>query len=737
MPKRNDLSSVLIIGSGPIIISQACEFDYSGVQACKALREEGYKVILVNSNPATIMTDPEVADIIYIEPIIPEIISSIIDKHLPDALLPTMGGQIALNTAIELEEMGILTKYKVELIGAKVPNIKKAEDRSLFRKAMMRIGLDFPKSFIISSLDEARNYLEKLTFPMVVRPSFTLGGSGSNIIYKEADFERAILHALNTSPMRQALLEEYLFGWKEFEFEMMRDSSGNCIVVCAIENINPMGVHTGDSITVAPALTLTDKEFQHMRNMAIAIMREIGIDTGGANVQFAVNPYDGRVKVIEMNPRVSRSSALASKATGFPIAKIAAKLAVGFTLDEIPNEITKTTFAAFEPAIDYIVTKIPRFSFEKFPEVNSYLTTSMKSVGEVMAIGRNFIESFQKAIISLERGLCGFDEVSFLDNNKEKRIQVIKEYLSQPTPDQFLYIAEAFRAGLSVEEIQNLCQYDPWFLNQIKRIIEVENIIKKEGLPKDVQQLQHIKSLGFSNKRLASLTRTTEWQIQDQLSKYKVLSTYKRVDTCAAEFPSSTPYLYSTYETHFSEIDNCEAEISNKEKVIIIGSGPNRISQGIEFDYCCVQASIALKKLGYETIMINCNPETVSTDYSISDRLYFEPLTEEYVLSIVQKEQSNGTLRGVIAQFGGQTPLNLIKSLSKANIPILGTSSESIDLAEDRHKFSELAMKLKLRQPKNIIANSKEEILELSNEIGYPFICRPSYVIGGHSVILP
>lgn len=734
MPKRIDLNSILIIGSGPIIISQACEFDYSGVQACKALREEGYKVILVNSNPATIMTDPEVADIIYIEPIIPEIISSIIEKHLPDALLPTMGGQIALNTAIELEEMGILTKYNVELIGAKIPNIKKAEDRSLFRKAMMRIGLDFPRSFIISSLDEACSFSEKLTFPMVVRPSFTLGGSGSNIIYKDTDFERTILHALNTSPIKQALLEEYLFGWKEFEFEMMRDKAGNCIVVCAIENVNPMGVHTGDSITVAPALTLTDKEFQNMRDMAIAIMREIGIDTGGANVQFAVNPSDGRVKVIEMNPRVSRSSALASKATGFPIAKIAAKLAVGFTLDEIPNEITKTTFAAFEPVIDYIVTKIPRFSFEKFPEVNTYLSTSMKSVGEVMAIGRTFIESFQKAIISLESGLSGFDEITSLPKSKRKRIQIIKEYLSKPTQDQFLYIAEAFRVGLPMGEIRSLCQYDPWFLNQIKKIVDVEDIVKKEGLPKGIKQLQYIKSLGFSNKRLAKLTETTEQKIRNQLLKHKIFPSYKRVDTCAAEFLSLTSYLYSTYETHFSKTDNCEAEISNKEKVIIIGSGPNRISQGIEFDYCCAQGSIALKKLGYETIMINCNPETVSTDYSISDRLYFEPLTEEYVLPIIQKEQSNGTLRGVIAQFGGQTPLNLIKSLSKANIPILGTPSKSIDLAEDRHKFSALAMRLDLRQPKNMVANSKEEILELSNKIGYPIIFRPSYVIGGHSM---
>jgi carbamoyl-phosphate synthase large subunit len=734
MPKRADLNSILVIGSGPIIIGQACEFDYAGVQACKALREEGYKVILINSNPATIMTDPEIADIIYIEPIIPEIIENIIQRHLPDALLPTMGGQIALNTAIELEKRGILDRYNVELIGAKASNIQKAEDRFKFRESMKGIGLDLPKSFIISNLEESWDSLRELKFPMVVRSSFTLGGSGGNVIYKKEAFEKAILEALNASPIKQALLEEYLLGWKEFEFEMMRDKAGNCIVICAIENMTPMGIHTGDSITVAPALTLTDKEFQHMRNMAIAIMTEIGIEAGGANVQFAINPRDGRIVVIEMNPRVSRSSALASKATGFPIAKISAKLAVGFTLDEIPNEITKTTFAAFEPAIDYIVTKIPRFSFEKFPGVNSYLTTSMKSVGEVMAIGRTFIESFQKAISSLEAGLSGFDDLIHLPTNINERIKIIKDHLTRPEQDQFLYIAEAFRAGLSTEEVQGLCQYDPWFLNQIKRVIKIENVIRKKGLPKTSQQLKYLKSLGFSNKRLAHLANLSEPEIYNQLLNHKIAPSYKRVDTCAAEFASSTPYFYSNYETHFSNIDNCEADVSDKEKVIIIGSGPNRISQGIEFDYSCVQAALSLKELGYETIMVNCNPETVSTDFTVSDRLYFEPLTEEYILSIIHKEKSNGTLKGVIIQLGGQTPLNLIHALSNANIPILGTPFSSIELVENRQKFSELLTKLKLKQPKNASANCKEEILELSNEIGYPLIFRPSYVIGGHGM---
>lgn len=736
MPKRTDLNSILVIGSGPIIIGQACEFDYSGVQACKALREEGYEIILVNPNPATIMTDPQIADTVYVEPIIPEIISKIIKKHLPDALLPTMGGQIALNTAIQLEESGILAQYNVELIGAKAPNIKKAEDRSKFQEAMKQLGLNIPKGFHISSLDEAYICLKELTFPLVVRSSFTLGGIGGHIIYKKDDFEDFILQALNLSPIKQALLEEYLFGWKEFELEMMRDNKGNCVVVCAIENINPMGVHTGDSITVAPSLTLTDKEFQNMRDMAIAIMYEIGIDTGGANVQFAVNPRDGRIVVIEMNPRVSRSSALASKATGFPIARISAKLAVGLTLDEIPNEITKTTYAAFEPAIDYVVTKIPRFSFEKLPEANLNLSTSMKSVGEVMAIGRTFKESFQKAISSLEIGLNGLDELNCLPANKIERLQIIKNHLLKPTPNQFLYIAEAFRENLSTNEIHEYCQYDLWFLNQIKQLVEVENVIKKEGLPDTSYELKYLKSLGFTNKRLAQLTNTAEQNINQLFINHKIYPSFKRVDTCAAEFESSTPYLYSTYETNFSETDNCEAGVSNKEKIIIIGSGPNRISQGIEFDYCCVHASLTLKNFGYETIIINCNPETVSTDYTISDRLYFEPLTEEMVLSIIQKEMSNGILKGVIIQLGGQTPINLIPALAAANIPILGTSYKSIELAEDRHKFSQLLSMIGLKQPFNTIANCSSEILNLCKEVGYPVILRPSYVIGGHNMAI-
>ena len=734
MPKRTDINSILIIGSGPIVIGQACEFDYSGVQACRALQEEGYKTILINSNPATIMTDPEVADKIYLEPIIPESIEDIIKKEQPDALLSTMGGQVALNVAMELEEKGILKKYNVELIGAKSENIKKAEDRSLFREAMKKISVPVPKSFVVKTLEEALSYVKELTFPLVIRPSFTLGGKGGSTIFERKEFEEKILQALESSPIKQALLEEYLLGWKEFELEMMRDKADNCIVVCSIENINPMGIHTGDSITVAPALTLTDKEFQTMRNMAISIMREIGIDTGGANVQFAVNPKDGRTVVIEMNPRVSRSSALASKATGFPIAKISAKLAVGFTLDEILNDITKKTTAAFEPALDYVVTKIPRFSFDKFPEANPYLTTSMKSIGEVMGIGRTFIVSFQKAINSLENGLNGFNEIGSLPISQEERIERIKHYLKSPTDIQFLYIAEAFRNGLNVEDIHGYCYYDPWFLEQIEKIIKIEEVIKNCGLPDNPQQLQYIKSLGFSNARLAQLTQKDERFISKDLREQGVSPVYKRVDTCAGEFPSSTPYLYSTYETHFSDLQNCEADVSDKEKVIIIGSGPNRIGQGIEFDYCCVQASLALRELGYETVMVNCNPETVSTDYTISDRLYFEPLKEEYVLNIIQKEQSKGTLKGVITQLGGQTPLNLISSLVKGNIPILGTSPDSIDTAEDRLKFRKLLSKLNLNQPINRAARSEKEVLFFCKEVKYPLILRPSYVIGGHKM---
>ena len=729
MPKRTDIKSILIIGAGPIIIGQACEFDYSGVQACKALREEGYRVILINPNPATIMTDPEVADAIYIEPINLDIIEQIIIKEKPDALLSTMGGQVALNAAMELEEAGILKKYHVELIGAKPSNIKKAEDRAEFCKAMLANGIDVPKSFIIKSLVEAKQYIKELKFPVVIRPSFTLGGKGGSIIRNISDLEKKVAHALESSPINQALLEEYLEGWKEFEFEMMRDKADNCIVVCSIENINPMGVHTGDSITVAPALTLTDKEFQNLRNIAISVMREIGIDTGGANVQFAVNPKDGGVVVIEVNPRVSRSSALASKATGLPIAKISAKLAVGLTLDEIPNEITKTTYASFEPTIDYIVTKIPRFAFDKFPHADPHLTVSMKSIGEVMAIGRTFIESMQKALVSLEIGLDGFDEIR-PSPTKETIIQKLKN----PTLDQVLYVAEAFREGMILEEVHSHCHYDVWFLEQIQKLIHVEQLLKKESLPNNPYQLRYIKSLGFSNSRLAQLTSLSEENVSQKLIQYNITPSYKRIDTCAAEFPSSTPYLYSTHETHFSSIENCDAEISNREKVIIIGSGPNRIGQGIEFDYCCVQASLALKDLGYETIMINCNPETVSTDYTISDRLYFEPLQREYVFNIIRKEQSCGTVKGVIIQFGGQTPLNLISALREANIPILGTSPAAINLAENRQKFSQFLSTINLKQPLNQAANSEADIVAFCDTMPYPLILRPSYVIGGHKM---
>ena len=734
MPKRTDIKSILIIGSGPIVIGQACEFDYSGVQACNALREEGYRVILINPNPATIMTDPEMADAIYIEPITLDIITQIIEKERPDALLSTMGGQVALNAAMELEEKGVLKKYHVELIGAKAPNIKRAEDRSLFRDAMFSIGVDVPKSFIVSCLSEAKQYIKEFQFPVVVRPSFTLGGKGSSIIRNEKEYTRKITHALENSPIKQALLEEYLEGWKEFEFEMMRDKANNCIVVCSIENINPMGVHTGDSITVAPALTLTDKEFQNMRDIAIAVMREIDIDTGGANVQFAVNPRDGHIVVIEVNPRVSRSSALASKATGFPIAKISAKLAVGLTLDEIPNEITKTTYAAFEPTLDYVVTKIPRFSFDKFPQANPHLTTSMKSIGEVMAIGRTFIESLQKALISLENGLHGFGSITSLPSLKGECLKEIIKNLKVPTAEQILYIAEAFRVGMTLEDVHAHCHYDPWFLEQIKTLIHVEENIKSEGLPDTLNQLKYIKSLGFSNARLSQLTSLSEERVSQRFLRHSVKPSYKRVDTCSAEFSSSTPYLYSTFETHFSNIENCEAEVSDREKVIIIGSGPNRIGQGIEFDYCCVQASLALKNMGYETIMINCNPETVSTDYTVSDRLYFEPLQKEYVLNIIRKEQSRGILKGVIIQLGGQTPLNLIPALREENIPILGTSPDTIDLTENRQKFSAFLSKIKLNQPLNRAANSRDELVSLCKDIPYPLILRPSYVIGGHKM---
>ncbi len=734
MPKRTDISSILIIGAGPIIIGQACEFDYSGVQACKALREEGYRVILVNPNPATIMTDPGVADAVYIDPITIQMLKEIIEKEQPDALLPTMGGQTALNSAIELEELGLLEKYNVELIGARSDNIKKAEDRSQFRAIMTKIGLNVPRSFVIESFAEAKKCLTQMRFPIVVRPSFTLGGKGGNVVRSQQDLKKSLEQALEASPIHQVLLEEYLEGWKEFEFEMMRDKAGNCVVVCSIENVNPMGVHTGDSITVAPALTLTDKEYQNLRRMAIQVMQEIGIDTGGANVQFAVNPENGDIVVIEINPRVSRSSALASKATGFPIAKISAKLAVGLTLDEIPNEITKTTYAAFEPSIDYIVTKMPRFSFDKFPEATPFLTTAMKSIGEVMSIGRTFTESLQKALVSLEQGFRGLDEVCSPDLSEEGRLGEIQFYLKNPTPDQLLYIAEAFREGMCLDIIQSCCHYDPWFLKQIESLVRVENLLKEKGLPTDPFQLRYIKSLGFSNERLADLTGVNAREIHQTLLEKKIFPVYKRVDTCAGEFPSWTPYLYSTCETNFSESNTCEASPSEREKVIILGSGPNRIGQGIEFDFCCVQASLALKESGYETVMVNCNPETVSTDYTVSDRLYFEPLQDEYVLGLIKKEQSAGLVKGVVVQLGGQTPLNLIQALQRENIPILGTSPENIDLAENRPKFSCLLKALGLKQPFNQAACTQDDIVSFGQKRQYPLILRPSHVIGGQNM---
>ncbi len=734
MPKRTDIKTIFIIGSGPIIIGQACEFDYSGVQACKALREDGYKVILINPNPATIMTDPEIADKVYIEPIETTILTDIIIKHKPDALLPTMGGQTALNAAMELEKKGVLKKFNVELIGAASESIKKAEDRKIFQKSMQNIGVDVPKSFSLNQFTEMDQFIDTLQFPVIVRSSFTLGGKGGHIIKEKTDCYEHIKRALNSSPIKQALVEEYLEGWKEFELEMMRDSGDNCVVICSIENINPMGVHTGDSITVAPALTLTDKEFQNMRNIAIKVMREINISAGGANVQFAVNPKNGRVVVIEINPRVSRSSALASKATGFPIAKISAKLAVGYTLDEIPNDITKKTYAAFEPTLDYVVTKIPRFSFEKFPKSNPYLGPSMKSIGEVMAIGRNFAESFQKAIISLEKDLTGLDKPPSFSNSKEEQLKKIIHFLMNPTELQFLYVSEAFRLGLSIEQVHQYTQYDFWFLEQIRNLVSIEDLISSQKKSITKEDMKYIKSMGFSNKRIASLTKQSIDDVNDYMNTHNILPVYKRVDTCAAEFSSSTPYLYSTHEVNYSNADNCEANISDKEKIIILGSGPNRIGQGIEFDYCCVQASIALKELGYETIMVNCNPETVSTDYTVSDRLYFEPLDSEYVLNLIKKEKSKGKLKGVITQLGGQTPLSLISILEKEKIPLLGTSAKSIDLAENRKKFSEILLKEGFEQPINFSAHNKEELISFSKKIQYPVILRPSYVIGGQNM---
>ena len=730
MPKRTDIKSILIIGAGPIVIGQACEFDYSGAQACKALRAEGYRVILVNSNPATIMTDPGLADATYVEPITLDMVEKIIAKERPDALLPTMGGQTALNTAMQLEAAGVLKKYGVELIGAKAEVLDRAEDRLKFRDAMAEIGIESPKSVIAHSMEEARAALVVVGLPAVIRPSFTLGGTGGGIAYNREEFERIITSGLDASPTTEVLVEESVLGWKEFEMEVVRDSADNCIIVCAIENVDPMGIHTGDSVTVAPALTLTDKEYQIMRDASIACLRKIGVDTGGSNVQFAVNPADGRLVVIEMNPRVSRSSALASKATGFPIAKVAAKLAVGYTLDELANDITKVTPASFEPTIDYVVVKIPRFTFEKFPGTPAMLTTSMKSVGEAMAIGRSFAEALQKGLRSMETGLAGLDPV---EAPGDGTLDAYRFALSQPKPDRILMAAQALRAGLSVADVHDACKFDPWFLRELLRIVEAERAVEAGGLPQDAMGLRTLKALGFSDKRLSVLAGIKEPAVTALRAKLGVLPVYRRIDTCAGEFASATPYMYSTYEGGFGT-PVCEADPSAREKIIILGGGPNRIGQGIEFDYCCVHAAYALREAGFETIIINCNPETVSTDYDTSDRLYFEPLTGEDVIAIVRREQQNGTVLGCIVQYGGQTPLKLSQSLSKEGIPILGTSADAIDMAEDRERFQVMLKKLGLRQPENGIARSVEEAITISERIGFPVVIRPSYVLGGRAM---
>ncbi len=728
MPKRKDLKKILVVGAGPIVIGQACEFDYSGTQACKALKDEGYKVILINSNPATIMTDPNVADKTYIEPITLEILEKIIQKEKPDAILPTMGGQTALNLAMEAEKKGVLKKYKIELIGAKSKAIENAEDRKKFRKNMLDIGLDLPKSKIIKKYKDANIALKKIGLPAIIRPAFTLGGLGGGIAKNKNDFFKIVKNGLQESPVSQVLIEECLEGWKEFEMEVVRDKNDNCIIICSIENVDPMGIHTGDSITIAPALTLTDKEYQVMRNASIACLRRIGVETGGSNVQFAINPKNGRMVIIEMNPRVSRSSALASKATGFPIAKIAAKLSIGYTLDELKNEITKTTPASFEPTIDYVVTKIPRFTFEKFSQSPAILGTSMKSVGEAMAIGRNFKESLQKALSSLEIGLSGLDRIFNL-NKKE-----IEKKLKINIPNKVLLVAEAIRKKINLKKIQKLSGIDPWFLDQIKEIVEEENKIKKDGVPKNFEDFNKLKSMGFSDKKISELSLKSEKIIKQKRMALKVFPVYKKVDTCAAEFKSFTPYMYSTYQRNFSIKTECEANPSSKKKIIILGGGPNRIGQGIEFDYCCCQASYALKDAGFETIMINCNPETVSTDYDTSDRLYFEPLIEEYVYNIILKEQSNGNLVGIIAQFGGQTPIKLAKFLHENSLPIIGTQYSSIDLAEDRDRFRNLLTKLKLKQAESGIAKTYDGAIKIASKIGLPLMVRPSYVLGGRAM---
>jgi len=791
MPKRTDISSILIVGAGPIIIGQACEFDYSGTQACKALKEEGYRIILVNSNPATIMTDPELADATYVEPITPEIVAKIIEKERPDAILPTMGGQTALNCALSLQAMGVLEKYGVEMIGATAEAIDMAEDRQLFREAMTRIGLESPASRLANASDLKRKHkahyqeeisriagmdvaddekaklktefeakwaageserrkrcqeyalgealmaLAEIGLPAIIRPSFTLGGTGGGIAYNREEFLDIVERGLDASPTGEVLIEESVLGWKEFEMEVVRDKADNCIIICSIENIDPMGVHTGDSITVAPALTLTDKEYQIMRDASIAVLREIGVETGGSNVQFAINPETGRMVVIEMNPRVSRSSALASKATGFPIAKVAAKLAVGYTLDEIANDITGgATPASFEPTIDYVVTKIPRFAFEKFPGAEPTLTTSMKSVGEAMAIGRSFPESLQKALRSLETGLTGLDEIEIEGLGKGDDRNAIKAALGRPTPDRLLKIAQAMRLGWSNAEIHASCKVDHWFLEQIRAIVEMEDKVRSFGLPQSARLFRQLKAMGFSDDRLGVLAGLTEAEVKAARQALAVRPVFKRIDTCAAEFASPTAYMYSTYESPFAGAPADEALPSDRKKVIILGGGPNRIGQGIEFDYCCCHACFALGDAGYETIMINCNPETVSTDYDTSDRLYFEPLTAEDVLEIIETERANGTLHGVIVQFGGQTPLKLARALEEAQVPILGTSPDAIDLAEDRDRFKRLLDKLGLKQPKNGIAYSVEQARLIVADLGLPFVVRPSYVLGGRAMAI-
>jgi len=753
MPKRTDIQSIMIIGAGPIVIGQACEFDYSGAQACKALKEEGYRVILVNSNPATIMTDPGLADATYIEPITPEIVAKIIEKERPDALLPTMGGQTGLNTSLALEEMGVLEKFNVEMIGAKREAIEMAEDRKLFREAMDRLGIENPKATIVTApvaasgkkdlaagVQLALDALEYVGLPAIIRPAFTMGGTGGGVAYNRDDYEFYCRSGMDASPMGQILIDESLLGWKEYEMEVVRDTADNAIIVCSIENVDPMGVHTGDSITVAPALTLTDKEYQIMRNHSIAVLREIGVETGGSNVQWAVNPEDGRMVVIEMNPRVSRSSALASKATGFPIAKIAAKLAVGFTLDELDNDITGVTPASFEPTIDYVVTKIPKFAFEKFPGSEPYLTTAMKSVGEAMAIGRTIHESLQKALASMESGLTGFDEIdipgldSDLPADAPQNEAALIAAISKQTPDRMRTIAQAMRHGMSDVDIHGVTMFDPWFLARIREIVDAEAQVRKDGLPLTEDGMRKLKMMGFTDARLGTLTGRDEDNVRRARLNLGVKAVFKRIDTCAAEFEAQTPYMYSTYEAPaFDEVE-CEARPSDRKKVVILGGGPNRIGQGIEFDYCCCHACYALTDAGYETIMVNCNPETVSTDYDTSDRLYFEPVTFEHVMEILRVEQENGTLHGVIVQFGGQTPLKIAQALQEAGIPILGTTPDMIDLAEDRERFQQLVQSLGLKQPHNGIAHSDAEALEIAADIGFPLVIRPSYVLGGRAM---